>query len=361
MSSLGGNLRTIWITVRALNYTSKVFNDILNSMNTLMNTEKKMIESTKAMANEGLHFIQAGAMMVTLSVMLGSQIMNLAMKSTTGSMAMDALKTKMNEATVSLANAAYEVMKTSGVLNLLNSFLDALNRNPTLAKLVIITISFVTALVALAGIMFLWKGITKEIIALQSLLKLQMEGSVLVCKSYDSAITVSTAATMGLGQALQFVLGGFGVAFMILSSLSGPARTAASVIAMLAGAFIALGAAEIFASGPLAPYEAAIQMAAAGVALAGGLALIGQATGAFQHGTRGLPDTGLFFGHKGEVVYNPATNRPTQTGVDLAAGRGETNSYTTQITIEQINTKADIDDVDDEIRKALRKGMRNRR
>ena len=69
--------------------------------------------------------------------------------------------------------------------------------------------------------------------------------------------------------------------------------------------------------------------------------------------------------HEGEVIYNPATHRPTQVGNDIEGqgegGRGGTSYIQMPVNIENINTKADVDDVDEKLSEAWRKRMRHNR
>jgi hypothetical protein len=82
----------------------------------------------------------------------------------------------------------------------------------------------------------------------------------------------------------------------------------------------------------------------------------------FARGTRALPHTGFFFGHKGEMVFNPATGRPTGIRDVIEEERGP--SVTEQdidITIEHLHTEAEFDEVDEKLGTTLRKKMRKNR
>jgi len=147
----------------------------------------------------------------------------------------------------------------------------------------------------------------------------------------------------------------FMVFYMIATSLTGWARTIVSAIMLIVGALVVLAVAEGLVTGGLSTIIGGI---GAGAAAAGGASL---ATQSYQGGTRSVPRTGPVFAHEGEIIYNPSTNRPLQVGNDLGAqGSGVTQS-TTQIVIENVHTKADIDDLGPELNQAYRKAARSRR
>lgn len=76
----------------------------------------------------------------------------------------------------------------------------------------------------------------------------------------------------------------------------------------------------------------------------------------FQHGTRMVGQTGPAMLHQGEIVYNPATGRPSQVGNDLTGGMGGgLTTIDASIHADTINTKADTEELNDLLRKQGRK------
>ena len=128
--------------------------------------------------------------------------------------------------------------------------------------------------------------------------------------------------------------------------------------AVITAAIIALKAVSTFGASLGHDIQNVAMAVAVGAGLAAGVMAIG---GGFQMGTRSIGKTGFALVHKHEVVYNPTTNRPTQIGNDLGRGGGETNFYDMPVTIETVNTKADIEDLDKKMSEAWRRRMRRRR
>lgn len=81
-----------------------------------------------------------------------------------------------------------------------------------------------------------------------------------------------------------------------------------------------------------------------------------------QMGTRMIPHTGLGLLHAGEVVYNPATGRPTQIGNDLSGRNGGgLTTIDASIHADTINTKADIEELNNLLKKQGRTLAQNNR
>lgn len=358
MTAAAGNLRTIWISIRALNYTERVFNDVIKGMESTINSENKMVTSMRAGADEAMHFVAAGTLMVTLASMIGMQIYNLAAASQQGAAQMAELQQKFTLAQQSLANAAFHVLEASGALNILNTILDLINNNPALAQLIIAFALLMAGILAVAGIIFILNGAFMMLTNTLPLIIVSLYQMVTGVTLTESGVSALTASVMGLEMALGLVAAAFMIFMMIGQAIGSQAGAIVAAVTAITMAFIALGIAEDWISfGALTPLQAGA--IAAGAAMAAGVMAI--QSGAFQSGTRALPSTGLFMGHKGEVVYNPATNRPSQVGADLTGGQGETNTFNMPIVIENVHTKADIDDVNEKLRIALRERMRGRK
>ena len=105
-------------------------------------------------------------------------------------------------------------------------------------------------------------------------------------------------------------------------------------------------------------------LAAGGGMFGGILSAIGAAPTMFsaQTGTRMVPYTGIGMLHKGEIVYNPMSGRPTQIGNDLAGGGGSVTTIDASVNVEgDLNTKADAEDLQDVMKKQSRTIAQNNR
>jgi len=145
---------------------------------------------------------------------------------------------------------------------------------------------------------------------------------------------------------------------MLLKDMHPAVSAIIAVVLALAAAFFLLWAGISAATLGIAGVIGGV---AAGAALASATAMRSQM--GFAAGTRALPYTGMFFGHRGEMVFNPATGQPTGVRREVFGEEMEprTNIYDMPITIEHVHTKADFDDLDEELGQALRKGAKRRR
>jgi hypothetical protein len=304
MPALG--LRTIWITLRAINYTDYAFQKTIINLNNLMSAEEA---ASKATIQHARYAAMAGMMWMALGVQLGQAGIEMARTTT-------ALKP--------FVNAVDSLFKTMGQSESLKVFLSIL----------LLTVS---ALMLFGGAAMMVKAI-QDIAWLPSVHKM-------------------IVAHQTLATAIGACFGAFMV-FMIIGQVIGKqAGAIVAAIVSITAALLALAVAmNIVSVGTLTPFQLAA--VAAGAAMAAGVMAIGKS---FQLGTRSVGATGLAFVHKHEVIYNPSTNQPTQIGNDLNGGAGETNFYDIPVTIENVNTKADFDDLDEKLRKSLGKLARNRR
>jgi branched-subunit amino acid transport protein AzlD len=268
------SLRTIWITIRAVNYATNTFNQLIGQMAELQKKEAGIIQMNMNLAKSAM---SAGI----LFQVLGQQIGGVAER---------------------FLNYGAYVMYAISALNLL-------------------------------------QGVQKFVASGMLAHQVTVFG---LTMSYQM-LYLSIAAAVGV----------FMILYQVLSAMKNPVADAIAIIGGLIAVLIALIALEGAASMGLA-----LVGIAAGAA--GGLALA-QQYGAFQMGTRMVGATGPAIVHHGEIIYNPATNRPTQVGTDLAREGGESNVWHVPITIENVHTKAEIDDVDEQMRKSLRKNMRGRK
>lgn len=165
------------------------------------------------------------------------------------------------------------------------------------------------------------------------------------------ATKLATVAHMNLAMAIGMASAGLTI-FLLIGTLLG--KEVGPIVAALGAitlAVLALAVAlNILSVGTLTAGQ--LGALAAGAGMAAGILAIQSGAG-FQMGTRGLPATGLFLGHKGEVVYNPATDRPT--GIVPREREGpSTTIQDIDIAIEHVHTEAEFDDFDEKISRKLR-------
>jgi hypothetical protein len=344
------SIRMIWITIRAVDYASQVFGQLQKNIGGLIQSEGKLAKQNEALRNTALKAGEASLMMFTLSSQLAGSLLNMAMASREGAGEMARLKQQIFLTNNALNNAAFEFLKVTGVLTFLSNVLNAIQKNRALQFLVIGLLVAGTVITAILGIILAYNVVT-SLAAIKTLALAQTQ-TVLI-----PAVIKTGFAFKSLAASIGAAVGFFGIFFMIASSLSGPAKTIIGLIGAIITAIIALIVAQAAATGGLSTLFTA-HGAALGIAAGAGLGLATGGLGSFDSGTQSVQKTGPIFAHKGEVVYNPSTNRPLQIGNDMGRG-GSTTNMNTQITIENIHTKADYDDVAYQINKANRSGARS--
>jgi hypothetical protein len=268
-------LKTIWITLRAANYTTAAFSAVVRQVGGLEKAEKRLVMQNLALFRASM---SAGLMFQTM----GSQ----------------------------MGGAAGEALNMAG------------------------NMAYVVA--GLGAVRTILPFLTRQWL------------------THTTSIFGASIAYWQLALAAGAAFGAFALVYEALIQLNSPALTAAiTVILALTAALWALFVAESAATWGVA---LALGGAAAGAAFA-----LSKQLGAFQHGTRMIEETGPVIAHKGEIIYNPSTGRPTQVGNDLAGGGGSTTIYEVPIHIDEVNTKADVEEMDETVKKSLRKSARSRR
>jgi hypothetical protein len=303
MPALG--LRTIWIALRAVNYTDFAFQKTIINLNNLMKAEEA---ATKATIQHAKYAAMAGMMWMSLGVMLGQAGMEMARTTTT----------------------------LKPFVNVVDSLFKTMEKSEALRTFVSILLLAVSALTIFGGAAMMVKAIQ------------------------DIAWLPSVHRMIVAHQALAGALGACAAGFMIFFVLKDVLGPIPAALFAVAAAMAILVVQMWMAAGAMSVLTWGLAAVAGGAALAGAIAVAAGA-GKYQMGTRSAGATGLAFVHKHEVIYNPTTNRPTQVGNDLNRGAGETNFYEMPVTIETVNTKADIEDLDKKMSEAWRRRMRRRR
>lgn len=354
MGGLGGGfgLRTIWITLRAINYTERVFGDVIKSISGLIGKELELTKVGEEQIRSITRLIQAGTLFVTLAQMSAQNMLNWTMATKVGADEMENLTAAMEDTKIAIADTFYEVLKGIGILDALRGTLQAIQENKALQLLVFGFLTLAVAVTGIIGSYFLFLALSKSI-AFWSLVLIGRELTL-------SQMFTLLAAKVGLADismkklaiSTALALGVFGAVFAILKDMHPAISAAIAIILALAAAFIKLYIAESFATlGVAAIAGAAGATIATGYAMAHG----------FQQGTRSAPYTGLAMVHRGEVIYNPATGSPTQVGNELGQERSGVTYQQVKVKIDNVNTRADIEDLDEKLSRGLRRGMRANR
>jgi hypothetical protein len=266
----GTNLRTIWLTLRATNYTTAVFTNVITNLKGLDAAQRQAINSS---LNLGKSAYAAGMLFNVLGTQMGG---------------------------------------TFGKFLTYSSYL-----------------------------MFIVAGL--------SYLKAAIIFANSVLSNHAIIVNLLSSAYFRLGAAIG---AGFAI-FFILKDYLGP----------IPAAMLAIAAAVAILLIPLLLASKAMNVLTLGAA--GGIATITNATAGIsgmgasmlsaQHGTRYVGRTGPALLHEGEIVYNPSTGRPTQVGNDLQGGMGGGTQIDASMHVDTINTKADVEELNELLKKQGRR------
>lgn len=343
---MGIGLKSVWISLRATNYSDRAFRAAIGNLKDLEKAERKHAEQMIQLREIMRFNIATGVLWAANLSIVAQGIFGLMAQTQAGAEYMEGFNETINEAKVAFADTFFETLRPA--LDVVKGFLDILKENAPLRMVVMLTTFAAMALIGLYAATKLVVGI-KAMLALQ--LSVENQRRLIGIGLKIKSIIVTKAETMAqwqLAAAVAAASGGFTVAYMALSALNQPIVSAIVLIAALTAALWALYIAQSAVS-------LGIALVAGGVAAGAAAALAQSYTNEPQYGmgTRGLPRTGLFYGHKGEVVYNPQTDRPT----GIVERGGEIPTSTVQdidVTIEHVHTEAEFDDLDEKLARKLR-------
>lgn len=334
-------VRSIWIGLRAMNYTSQAFRDVDRDVEKVKNSQKEL-------QRQSLHMIQAGIMWMTLGSMFGLAISNMIRASVEGSMYMAKFDQRMSEVIARIGDALLRVLKPA--LDVLISFLEWASQNQFLASLIAWLMVLGTAVVFLGGAFLGLKGIMGGSIMNIFIGLLQMLDPLTI------GMLKFSAATHQVGIAAIGVAAGLAI-FFALRDVLGPIP-AAMVAIGVAVAFLALqlwlaAKASIMLTGGLAAIGGTIALA--GLAAGGMGEQQSSSVPVFHSGTRMVSRTGLAVVQAGEEIRNNQRGLPTDSSSKNGMGNIQTNTF--DMRGATILTKANKEELRPFILKTLREGM----
>lgn len=358
---IGVGMRTIWISLRAINYTDRAFRAAIGNLDTLNKEEKKHLKNMLQMKEVARLNVQVGMLYAAMAGMMAQQLFGLVSATAVGAEYMVAFNQTLNDAKIALADTFFEILKP--VLDVFKGFLELVRDNAPLRILVTVLAGLATVLLGLYGIYKLLIGIYEGIRIARKLNNFLVDHELIVNKQLVASNQAVTASSMTLGTALMYVgtslAIGFGLFFALRDVLGDLPAMLIAVAAALVPLVIMLWKAAVATSIVTSGIAAIIGLAAIGGAL--GIMNMG-GIGNFQRGIRSAPYTGPMMVHKGEVIYNPYSGRPT--GVAAEIGRETVPSVTHQdidINVEHLYTEAPYDEIDEKLGETARRKMRNSR
>jgi len=354
---LGLGMRTVWISLRAMNYTDRAFRAAIMNLDKLEEKERDHVKQLLAQKEIARLNVQVGILYAATLAMMTTKVLGMLAATEAGKFHLSELTQVMNETKEAIADTLFTALKP--LIDAFTGFLKLVRDVAPLRVAIIVIGALAAGLFALYAISKVVKGLQEGRAVAQAILtflaKKQAESNIqLTLSNYQLA---TSAKQLAFSWKMVAISAGaaFGI-FFLLKDIIGPLPAA------LIGVAVAIGilAAQLWlAAGAMSVLTWGLAAIAGGAALAGVIAMVAGVTG-FAMGTRSAPYTGLAMVHKGEVVYNPQTDRPT--GVVEKRDVGPTTTIQDiDVTIEEVYTKAEIDDLGEEIGKALWKKMKESR
>lgn len=346
---LGLGMRTIWIALRAVNYTDAAFRQAIKNHKDLKDAEKELLANEIALMEQARYNIQVGMMEIAMSGMMLQAVVRLAEGTNVGSMAVEEYNEAMSELKETIAVGLIPfIQQLTNILRVFNSILRAMG--PAGGAVAVVLAGIASAGLFLHGVYtILTEAITLYNQKERIMQMLHIKG-IPIKLAHAKATLLQAIAQHQFAVAVAASVAGFAVMFEITRKLP-------PVLGVLIGLVLALAAAFIFLRSALGDFSVlasvAMGTAAVGAFLGAYASYRGQMS--YQRGTRFAPVTGPVLVHKGEVIYNPNVGLPTQIERELAGEKEPAQlTYNIPITIENVHTKADIEELDEKIRKSIR-------
>jgi hypothetical protein len=345
-----GFFRTIWISLRAVNYTTQAFQDTVTGLSKLQQAQLRLkMDAARNMMAVGAMYVAMGGM----AIMIITKIMN---QSELGQKVLGEFGDSAGKSMSKLGDSFARVM--GPLLNIVAKILELATANPIISDLLAGLITIGAVILIAAGAVKLFSGAI-AILNLQLMVKkLMVHSTQQSLLPYIGATHGATGATMGLAAAINMcilpLMIGVGL-FTVLSSYMG--QLPAALFAASA-AFAILAIQMWLAAGAMSVLSWGAAAIAGGAALAGAIAIASGAGQApeYQMGTRMLTKTGPIIGHRGEVMYNPENQLPTQINNELRGGKATSLRQDVRIDLSGsiIQTKADKEELIPIMKRELR-------
>ena len=341
-------LKPIWITLRAANYTSQAMNDASKGLTKVQMAQNRLAKSS----------VQLGLMYVAMGAMALQGMIGVMQFSERGKQVMtdfsEAVEPAMNRLSDAFANVIEPLLKVT------TSLLNMATAHPVITQLAAIVAVFgAGALIAL--------GVTKALmggLALLGFATMTTSGQFLILggtvKQWIALALGGTGASLTLAAALQMVAISAGAGLGIFLALEPILGALPAALFGVAAAFALLAVQLWLSAHAMSILTWGLAAIAGTAAIAGAMAMASN-VGNFGSGTTFVRRTGTALVHEGEVVYNPRTQSPREIFNDVNRGERGASSQIINITIENVHTKADIDDLDEVFGRKLRLGMRSNR
>lgn len=351
-----GFFRTIWISIRATNYTTRAFQDTIRGL------KKMEQEQIKFQLRAKRNMISLGALYMAFGGIAVNAIAGVLSMSARGQQVIDIFSQKAGKSLERLSEAFAKIL--SPILEVLAGILDFVTANPVLNTIAALAITFGTAL------LFVY-GASKVVIGAIGILNIMMgKNAIATTASSQSLLTqwmpaaaAATGPTLTLAGAIQAVFAGFAIGFSIVTTVATLFGKMPAIVAAVTTAIIALAVAIWSAAGGLSVLTFGAAAVAGGAAIAGAIAASSPDDdfGVFQMGTSYVRRTGPALVHEGEEIISARESRtPARMDAGGTSAFPKTSNVITVNINGNVNTKAATEDLAPLVSRAIRKELRNK-
>jgi len=344
-----GFFRTIWVSIRAVNYTTNAFRQVNKGLSEL---RQRQLQLGKSLLQMGFIYMAMGGIVI-------QTLMGIMTKSRQGEKVMMRFSRRMDKSLKSLGASLAKILEP--ILNVVASLLEIATANPIIRELIAYIGLGIAVFLVFAGVINIVKGALAILGVSFSVLTGQAAGTQMVFNSFGQAIPPLTVRLHALGSALMAV--GMGISFgtsmaMIAYQVWGKfAGVMAGLVAVLVGVAIALVAVRM----GLGDYSA--------LAVFGATLAIGGAMGAafvssipeYQMGTSFVRQTGLARVERGERITSARESGVTpRMDRTFASTYSKVYSPTTLHIHGDVYTRSSRETMVPAIKRALREDLDNK-
>jgi hypothetical protein len=330
-----GFFRTIWLSIRATNYTTQAFQSANRNLTNLQKAELQFARSTMAVGTIYVAF--GGIILQTISQIMATSALGEAVLTRFG-----------DKIGVSIGKIGDALARILGpFLDFIASTLEIATAIPFFSEFAAIVMLVGTGIVVLIGVKKILIGVMKLLSVTQGHTTATMAAHQQMLTAYIPTTQAATGATLTFASALKMVGISAAVGFGVFIALKDVVGVLPAALFGLAAAFAALAVQMWLVAGATSVITAGAAAIAGAAALAGAIAVAQGAghTTEFEMGTRFAPRTMLAMVHQGEAIFNTRTQKPVGMIEGLVGSRER--SITRQninFHIDTLNTKTDFDD-----------------
>ena len=340
--------RTIWITLRASNYTTRAFEDTIRGL------KRMQREQLRFRMNAAKNIFAVGIMYVAFGSIAVGILGRIMAASKSGERVMERFGTRVGKSMAKLGDALARIL--GPILDVVAGILEFAMSIPFFKE-------FAAIVMVLATGFLLVRGATMMFTSAMEMLKVSKLADIILTKVQTGALDawcvktkVATVATYGFGQSLLFVGAGFIAAFaavFIVYQLFGkmPAIILGVVIALVALLVVLLAVASVI------DWTAGVRaLAGAGIGGAIGAAAIASMP---EHamGTSFVRQGGLARVHAGEEIISA---REKQIQPRWEKREFNRSFWNVNVNIGEVHTKADEETMFPLMKRALKESLDNK-